>query len=73
MNAQKVNLASKLEQFSDVMVVKVQGEFVWHSHVDTDDFFLVIEGRLEVRLRAGTVTLGPGRLLGHRPRGGGGH
>ena len=28
----------------DVMVVKVQGEFVWHSHAETDDFFLVLKG-----------------------------
>ena len=51
-----INLAEKLAQFSehwaprtvahlngyDIMVVKVQGEFVWHSHADTDDFFLVV-------------------------------
>lgn len=44
----------------DVMVVKVQGEFRWHSHADTDDFFLVLRGRLEIDLPDGTVTLGPG-------------
>lgn len=51
------NLAEKLAQFSehcaprtvaqlndnDIMVVKVQGEFVWHSHADTGDFFLVLK------------------------------
>lgn len=54
----KVNLNRKLEQFSDtyapkvvasfndhgMMVVKAHGEFVWHSHDDTDDFFLVLQG-----------------------------
>ncbi len=46
----------------DVMVVKVKGEFVWHSHPDTDDFFLVLKGRLTIQLRDGNVTLGPGEL-----------
>jgi mannose-6-phosphate isomerase-like protein (cupin superfamily) len=62
----------------DVMVVKVQGEFTWHSHADTDDFFLVLQGELQIDLRTGlhesTVTLGPGQMfivpkgVDHRPR-----
>ena len=44
------------------MVVKVQGEFVWHKHNDTDDFFLVLEGRLIIRLRDRNVVLGSGEL-----------
>jgi mannose-6-phosphate isomerase-like protein (cupin superfamily) len=57
----------------DVMVVKVQGEFVWHSHPDTDDFFLVLDGELDIELRDRTVTLKPGELfvvpkgVEHRP------
>ena len=57
-----INLASKLGQFSehwspkivasfnghDVMVVKLKGEFVWHSHPDTDDFFYVVKGSLTI-------------------------
>lgn len=72
-----INLAAKLESFSDhwqprvvgqfnghdVMVVKVKGEFVWHKHDDTDDFFLVLNGRITIRLRAGDVTLGPGEMF----------
>src|SRR3984893_11249099 len=46
----------------DVMVVKVKGEFVWHSHADTDDFFLVLKGNLVIQLREGEVRLGPGDL-----------
>lgn len=85
MNA--VNLADKLAQFTDhwsprtvaqfngcdVMVVKTKGEFVWHSHADTDDFFLVLKGRLKIELREHTVELGPGELfvvpkgVEHRP------
>jgi mannose-6-phosphate isomerase-like protein (cupin superfamily) len=45
-----------------VMVVKPRGEFVWHKHDDTDDFFLVLEGRLTIQLRDGDVELGPGEL-----------
>ena len=45
------------------MVVKVRGEFVWHHHDDTDDFFLVLTGRLTIRLPDGEVVLGPGDLF----------
>lgn len=72
-----VNLAEKLAQFDehwsprtvatfnghDVMVVKVKGEFVWHSHAATDDFFLVLKGRITIRLRDADVDLGPGELF----------
>jgi mannose-6-phosphate isomerase-like protein (cupin superfamily) len=72
-----INLAEKLAQFSehwaprtvsqlndyDIMVVKVLGEFVWHAHPDTDDFFLVLQGRLTIRLRDREVTLSPGELF----------
>ena len=71
-----IRLADKLASFSDhwspkivsqfnghdVMVVKVKGEFVWHSHPDTDDFFLVLKGALTIQLRDGDVHLGPGDL-----------
>ena len=77
MDHRAVNLAEKLAQFDDhwaprtvaefnghdVMVVKVKGEFTWHSHPDTDDFFLVLNGRVTIRLRDGTVELGPGELF----------
>jgi mannose-6-phosphate isomerase-like protein (cupin superfamily) len=72
-----VNLDAKLADFADhfaprtvaefnghdIMVVKALGEFTWHAHPDTDDFFLVLQGRLEIRLRDRTVTLGPGELF----------
>lgn len=82
-----VNLDAKFATFSDhwaprivaryndndVRIVKVAGEFVWHSHPETDDFFLVLEGVLDIELRDRTVTLGPGELfvvprgVEHRP------
>jgi mannose-6-phosphate isomerase-like protein (cupin superfamily) len=73
----KVNLAQKLALIDDyyspgivatlndykVQVVKVQGEFVWHSHPETDDFFLVLGGELEIQLRDRTVVLNAGELF----------
>ena len=73
----RIDLSDKLATFSDyfsprtvtqfndcdVMVVKVKGEFVWHKHNDTDDFFLVLKGVLDIRLRDRTVTLGPGQMF----------
>jgi mannose-6-phosphate isomerase-like protein (cupin superfamily) len=84
---QAINLASKLSTFSehwqprvvgqfnghDLMVVKVKGEFVWQKHDDTDDFFLVLKGQIDIQLREGVVRLGPGELfvvpkgVEHRP------
>lgn len=46
-----------------LVVVKVLGEFVWHSHAGTDDFFLVLSGRLTIQLRDRDVELGPGELF----------
>jgi mannose-6-phosphate isomerase-like protein (cupin superfamily) len=55
------------------MVVKAKGEFVWHKHDDTDDFFLVLKGMLDIELRDRTITLAPGQMyvvpkgVEHRP------
>ncbi|PCJ90316.1 MAG: mannose-6-phosphate isomerase [Hyphomicrobiales bacterium] len=82
-----INLSEKLKLFSehwspktvtkfnghDVMVVKVQGEFNWHSHDDTDDFFMVLDGEITIEMRDGDVTLKAGELfvvpkgVEHRP------
>lgn len=43
----------------DVKVVKLLGEFVWHTHPETDELFLVLSGRLTIQLRDGDVHLGP--------------
>ncbi len=71
-----INIAEKLGSFTghwqprvvgqfnghDLMVAKVKGEFVWHKHEDTDDFFMVIQGRLTIQMREGNVVLGPGEI-----------
>ena len=46
----------------EIKLVTIKGEFVWHSHPDTDELFLVIDGSLTIQLRDGDVTLGPGQL-----------
>jgi mannose-6-phosphate isomerase-like protein (cupin superfamily) len=46
----------------EVKVVKLSGEFVWHTHADTDELFLVLTGRLTIKLRDGDVELGPGQV-----------
>lgn len=57
-----------------IKVARIEGEFVWHSHPETDEAFMVIAGRLELEMRDGTVELGPGELyvvprgVEHRPR-----
>lgn len=57
----------------DIMVVKAEGEFVWHKHDETDDLFLVLRGELTIELRDRSVTLRPGELfvvprgVEHRP------
>ncbi len=46
-----------------LQIVKVQGPFVWHKHDDTDDFFLVVRGRLTIHLRDRDVVLEEGELF----------
>src|SRR6266699_740256 len=72
-----VDLAEKFSLFSEhwspkvvarlndyeIKVVKVQGEFVWHTHEDTDELFLVTSGELAIRMHDGDVVLGPGQLF----------
>ena len=86
---QKINLAEKLALFSshwdpkvvgsynnnDVMLVKFQGEYPFHKHDNSDDFFLVIEGEVTMDYEGhNSVTFGPGEMvivpagIVHRPR-----
>jgi mannose-6-phosphate isomerase-like protein (cupin superfamily) len=46
-----------------LVVVRVKGEFVWHKHDDTDDFFLVLDGHLTIQLRDRDVELGRGEMF----------
>ena len=82
-----INLAQKFSKFSEywqpkivgevndsyVKLAKLKGEFIWHKHDDTDDFFLVLKGNLDIELRDRTITLRPGQMyvvprgVEHRP------
>jgi mannose-6-phosphate isomerase-like protein (cupin superfamily) len=71
-----VNLAEMFERFPDfwspkivgevndahVKLVKLKGEFVWHHHEREDELFLVVRGRLRLRLRDQDLVLGPGEF-----------
>jgi mannose-6-phosphate isomerase-like protein (cupin superfamily) len=77
MALQKVNLVEKLQLFHEtwsprlvgdlngqhVKLAKLKGEFVWHHHAAEDELFLVLEGRLVIRLRDGDVVLEEGEFL----------
>jgi len=58
---------------NDIMVAKLEGPYHWHKHDETDDFFLVLNGTLDIELRDRTVTLDPGEVfvvpkgVEHRP------
>lgn len=47
----------------EIKVVKLHGEFVWHTHENTDELFLVVDGELTIQLRDGDVTLRTGQLF----------
>ncbi len=72
-----INLQEKLGKFTDhwspkiiaqindyhLRIVKLQGDFVWHMHDDTDEMFLAIDGEMEIVFRDGKVVLKPGELF----------
>lgn len=74
---EKVVLSEKLSLFSDlwspkvvgevnefqVKLVKLQGEFVWHSHQAEDELFLVLRGRLRMRFRDREISIKPGEFV----------
>ena len=76
MNYESINFQEKLSKFSEhwapkiiaqmndyhFKIVKIQGEFVWHDHPETDEVFLVLQGTLEIHFRDGKVTLNEGEM-----------
>jgi len=76
MPTEAIDLAAKLSAFTEhwspkviarlndyeIKVVKLHGEFTWHSHADTDELFLVIDGELTIQLRDGDVVVRAGQL-----------
>ncbi|HKJ37738.1 MAG TPA: cupin domain-containing protein [Anaerolineales bacterium] len=76
MSYEPINLQNKLSKFSEhwspkiiaqmndyhFKLAKVQGEFVWHDHPETDEMFFVVKGQLEIHFRDGVVTLNEGEM-----------
>lgn len=77
MNYQAISLTKKFGLFSEqwtpkviaemndyqFKIVKLQGDFVWHDHKDTDETFFVIDGELRIDFRDGAVHIGPGEMF----------
>lgn len=77
MDYESINLSEKFGQFNDhweprvvaemndyqFKVVKIEGDFVWHDHEDTDETFFVLEGELRIDFRDGAVNIGPGEMF----------
>jgi len=76
MSYKPINLKNKLSKLNELWsprviaemndyqfkIARVQGEFVWHDHPDTDEVFIVIEGTLEIKFRDGKVVLNEGEM-----------
>ena len=77
MEFRPINLRAKLSMFSEhwspkiigqmndyhFKVAKVQGEFVWHDHPETDEVFIVVKGQLDILFRDGKVSLSEGEMF----------
>jgi mannose-6-phosphate isomerase-like protein (cupin superfamily) len=77
MNYASINLRQKLTQFTEhwspriiaqmndyhLKLAKVQGEFVWHDHPETDEVFIVVKGQLDILFRNGKVSLDEGEMF----------
>jgi len=73
---EKINLKEKLSKFSDhwspkiiaemndyqFKLVKIKGDFVWHNHADTDEVFIVVEGKMKIEFENETVELNEGEM-----------
>ncbi len=73
---EKINLKEKLSKFSDhwspkiiaemndyqFKLVKIKGDFVWHNHADTDETFIVVEGKMKIEFENETVELNEGEM-----------
>ncbi|HYM01477.1 MAG TPA: cupin domain-containing protein [Stellaceae bacterium] len=72
-----INFAAKFAKFSEpwqpkviaelndyqFKIVRIEGDFVWHDHPETDEAFIVLDGTLRIDFRDGSVTVGPGEMV----------
>lgn len=87
MKMDSINFSQKLSLFSEkwspkviaemndyqFKIVKIEGDFVWHEHADTDETFIVLAGELRIDFVEGSVSIGPGEMfvvpkgISHKP------
>lgn len=72
-----INFAEKLERIPDLWqprvvaemndyqfkLVRIEGDFIWHDHPETDETFIVLDGNLRIDFRDGSVSIGPGEMF----------
>jgi mannose-6-phosphate isomerase-like protein (cupin superfamily) len=77
MNYQPINFSDKLAKFSEqwspkiiaqmneyhFKIAKIEGEFIWHDHPETDEVFIVLKNQLEIQFRDGNVVLNEGEMF----------
>ena len=77
MSSAKINLKEKFSKFTKHLsprviaemndyqfkIAKIQGEFVWHNHKETDETFIVMEGQMSLKFRDGEVRLNAGEMF----------
>jgi len=77
LNYEAINFAEKFALFSEqwrpkvvaemndyqFKIVRLEGDFIWHDHKDTDETFLVLDGTLRIDFRDGAVEIGPGEMF----------
>ena len=76
MKSKKINIQEKFKKFSEhwspkviaemndyqFKLAKVKGEFIWHEHKETDEVFIVIDGRMQIEFREGIIELETGDM-----------
>ncbi|MFL2983509.1 MAG: cupin domain-containing protein [Candidatus Neomarinimicrobiota bacterium] len=87
MDNKKINIREKFKFFSEhwspkviaelndyqFKIAKIKGRFIWHSHDETDEVFIVIKGKMQLEFRKGMIELGEGEMyvvpkgIDHRP------
>jgi mannose-6-phosphate isomerase-like protein (cupin superfamily) len=77
MNYQPINLSDKFSKFSQkwsprivaqmndyhFKITRLEGEFIWHDHPETDEVFIVLKGQLEIQFHDGSVVLNEGEMF----------
>ena len=77
MNYQPINFSDKFAKFSELWspkiiaqmndyhfkIARIEGEFIWHDHPETDEVFIVLKGQLQIQFHDGNVVLSEGEMF----------